>query len=951
MKKIRSRLAAGLSAAAMAASLMSVVPASASYDISPDMFSAELFVMGNQTWMYSSSGQSSFDGSGTLCITGNAEDIANGAGDEAIGTAGIALQCNYGFTAGCAEEIIFECDYALTDSNGSVVITDTTSFCFNENEKTTSIELFPYNTDWATFRSLGIFTLTMHIQSITLNQPENDRIYADGGSTWGSETVNYDELRNVHFNAYDGTWFNMAYAKEGYKADISGASTVIEITTDEEIAEGTEILKFADLSENSVFSYAAPYTGTQFTYEIPLEELFNATDSDGNMLFDKETVELDGYFGCNMMMMTAGTISGYTTGITYNAIDESVPDSSAADDSSSGGSGKDEDIKKLPWYQETAVEEPLTLFSDWNGNYSDPIATKDLITGGSWNGGWMQFYTSDLDFDGMYVTFTVDASQAEWDIDSESGENVYDNGKYTVLQFGALDSYNAAYDGHEPSGLLDVTEESDKVYTVTVSGDILEKAYKEGTLIAQPMTISHGYSCYCIGFNAQFGSFSNAVFSASVTGNTVLPAEVNGSDVTFPSDIYEGSDHEFSYYETQEPTCTKPGLNTYYCDCGYSYSEEIPTTGHDYTSFWVIDKFPTCKENGEVSKHCKVCDERTEIVPLAKTAHAYDEGIVTKESTETALGEIKYTCAYCGETRTEKADVKKLENAQITLSKTSLYFNGSEIKPTVKAVYGGKTLVKDRDYSVEYKENINAGTASVTVTGTGIYKGTVEKEFTILPRSISNCTVEYTKVMNYTGSELIPDVTVLSGGTDVSGFCEISCENNIEKGTATLILNGTGSLKGTLRKTFTIDSASINDYEIKLSSENVYFNGQRLKPTVKLMKDGVELDNSNYTVTYSDNLSTGTASVTVTGKGNFIGTVVKTYTIRQRSIKNCKITLTENPDNKNQPLVSVNVNGTSIYNGNYTVEYSDVSADGKVRVTIRGSRNLWDTAVKVYKVS
>ena len=53
------------------------------------------------------------------------------------------------------------------------------------------------------------------------------------------------------------------------------------------------------------------------------------------------------------------------------------------------------------------------------------------------------------------------------------------------------------------------------------------------------------------------------------------------------------------------------------------------------------------------------------------------------------------------------------------------------IKPAVKVVYDGKTLSSGTDYTVSYVNNINAGTASVKITGKGNYEGTVTKSFTI----------------------------------------------------------------------------------------------------------------------------------------------------------------------------------------------------------------------------
>ena len=53
--------------------------------------------------------------------------------------------------------------------------------------------------------------------------------------------------------------------------------------------------------------------------------------------------------------------------------------------------------------------------------------------------------------------------------------------------------------------------------------------------------------------------------------------------------------------------------------------------------------------------------------------------------------------------------------------------------PTVKAKPNGTviTLKKGTDYTVKYTNNVEKGTATVTITGTGNYKGTLTKTFTI----------------------------------------------------------------------------------------------------------------------------------------------------------------------------------------------------------------------------
>ncbi len=79
--------------------------------------------------------------------------------------------------------------------------------------------------------------------------------------------------------------------------------------------------------------------------------------------------------------------------------------------------------------------------------------------------------------------------------------------------------------------------------------------------------------------------------------------------------------------------------------------------------------------------------------------------------------------------------LKNIADVEITLSGDKFKHTGKEIRPEVTV----KDLDKDLDYTIEYKDNINAGTASVIITGIGDYKGTVTKTFLIYEKESDIC--------------------------------------------------------------------------------------------------------------------------------------------------------------------------------------------------------------------
>ena len=93
-------------------------------------------------------------------------------------------------------------------------------------------------------------------------------------------------------------------------------------------------------------------------------------------------------------------------------------------------------------------------------------------------------------------------------------------------------------------------------------------------------------------------------------------------------------------------------------------------------------------------------------------------------------------------------------------------YTGTAIKPDIK-VYNGETLLTiKKDYTVAYKQNTNAGTATVTVTGKGNFKGKATKTFTINPKNINDediIAADVYAIINKQGKVANPKVTVKFG--------------------------------------------------------------------------------------------------------------------------------------------------------------------------------------------
>lgn len=106
---------------------------------------------------------------------------------------------------------------------------------------------------------------------------------------------------------------------------------------------------------------------------------------------------------------------------------------------------------------------------------------------------------------------------------------------------------------------------------------------------------------------------------------------------------------------TKAATCTEKGLKLYTCTvCDKVRTEEIPATGHQHTEVRNV-KEATCTKAGYTGDtYCKDCGEKISSGEvIAKLAHIWDEGNITKEADCKETGVKTYTCHKCGATRTE----------------------------------------------------------------------------------------------------------------------------------------------------------------------------------------------------------------------------------------------------------------------------------------------------------
>lgn len=302
---------------------------------------------------------------------------------------------------------------------------------------------------------------------------------------------------------------------------------------------------------------------------------------------------------------------------------------------------------------------------------------------------------------------------------------------------------------------------------------------------------------------------------------------------------------------------------------------------------------------------------------------------------------------------TFKINAKPIKNAVITYN-NSLTYNGSTLSPAVTVKYGNATLKKNTDYTVAYSNNVNAGTGTITITGKGIYGGSVKKTFTIKKLGISASAVSGTGNKVYTGSAIKPVPAVKVGGRTLKNGTDftVSYKNNTEPGTATLKVTGKGNYSGSVSKTFKITARAINDVEVTVP--DTVFTGEQVRPDVVVSYGSYQfISDSDYTLSFKDNINIGTASVVVTGKNHLSGSRTVTFPIEKADISSTEIAV-KNATFTGSAIksdVDVRLGNVTLKEGtHYTLSYKNNVNAGTAQVTISGKGSLEGAVTKSFTI-
>ena len=461
-------------------------------------------------------------------------------------------------------------------------------------------------------------------------------------------------------------------------------------------------------------------------------------------------------------------------------------------------------------------------------------------------------------------------------------------------------------------------------------------------------------------------SYTTTVVAPTCTadGYTLHKCSVCGT--SYKDNTTKATGHSYgNSVVTKQPTCTSEGTAIKTCTkCNATVTETIPKTSHKYADTVVA---PTCTVDGYTLHKCSVCGTSYKDSTTKATGHSYGNSVVTKQPTCTSEGTAIKTCTKCNATVTE------------TIPKTSHEYADTVVAPTCTA--DGYTLHKCSVCGTSYKDNTTKatghsyGNSVVTKQPTCTAEGTKTKTCT-------KCNATVTEKLPAKGHTAVTDkgypATCTTAGKTDGSHCSV-CNTVIKVQT---VINATGhkssgwitdkaasiGVKGSKHRECTVckkvletaeipalSRISISKASVTLSTSTYAYDGKAKKPGVTVKLNGKTLKNgTDYTVSYSNNIKVGTAKVTITGKGNYTGSVSKTYSIKN-NFKKATVSgiSTKAFTGKNiTQSITVKYNGKTLKKGtDYTVSYSNNKKVGTATVKIAGKGSYTGTVTKTFKIN
>ena len=431
------------------------------------------------------------------------------------------------------------------------------------------------------------------------------------------------------------------------------------------------------------------------------------------------------------------------------------------------------------------------------------------------------------------------------------------------------------------------------VYTIQLCRDIVWEANPPGSTNIAPRTIEEEDFVPTAQIKIYVGvPGPSSISNATVTG--ISNKEYTGNSITLSPTVKLGS------------TTLKNGTDYY---CLYSNNLEVG------------DATLTIKGKGNytgtITKTFKITSKKitADMISLSPASFTYNGSLqkpdVTVNNGSVRLAEgTDYTLVNEGGTMpgqyqvtvTGKGNYSSSASKNYTINKisisdavvtpsTSVYqYSGKPQNPSVSVRLNGQKL-DSSVYTVEYSDNINAGTAKITVTAKedSVYTGSANGSFVIDKVMLNSNQVKVGAigdvVYNRQAQKPVPEITFadepMTEGTDFT----LAYANNTNKGRAEVTITAKGNFTGSRTVYFNITAKDIADDSITVDAipSQLYTEGTPSTPAVTVRDGSAVLTDSEFEVAYVNNNKVGKASATITGKGNYKGTRSAEFDILDRA--------------------------------------------------------------------
>lgn len=483
------------------------------------------------------------------------------------------------------------------------------------------------------------------------------------------------------------------------------------------------------------------------------------------------------------------------------------------------------------------------------------------------------------------------------------GHVVYNGRHYWVQEFGKSSTSTTATSANDTTAKVPITVASTRIQSKSVlpstesvsmvvgqtanAPTIQAKLLLQDAWPSSPSTIATDYT-WTIG-DTSIISISNGVMRASKAGTTTMTTTVWGQQVSIPVTVTVCQHSWDAGTVTTKPTCSKQGVMTYTCTkCSVTKTEAIATTAHTI----VTDKAvaATCEVDGKTAgKHCSVCGAITvaqEVVPATGHTVVTDKAVAATCDTDGKTAGKH--CSVCGKITVAQTVVPATGHTVVIDAAVSPTCEKTGLTEGSHCSVCNKVLVKQTSVPAlgHTNELVSREASTCAKAGVEHYECTVCGKESAVTLELLPHTVVADKAVKATCTK-----AGLTEGSHCSECGKVLVQQTVVPAYEHQKVKTVS--KATLSKDGKVDwvcSLCGKKWEkiiyypetVSLSTDVYAYNGAARTPKVTVVgSDGNVIADTNYKITYAaGRKNVGEYTVKITFRGNYSGTVTKTFTIQ-----------------------------------------------------------------------